>query len=64
VLTLGVGLFLINMAMLALTAWIVSGFGVGGFWSVAGGTIVVWLVNVVVHLVTERARDERRPRDE
>jgi putative membrane protein len=64
VVTLGVGLFLINMAMLALTAWVVPGFGVGGFWSVAGGTIVVWLVNVVVHLVTERARDERRPRDE
>lgn len=60
VLTLGVGLFLINMAMLALTAWVVPGFGVGGLWSVAGGTVIVWLVNVVVHLVTERALGERR----
>jgi putative membrane protein len=65
VLTLGVGLFLINMAMLALTAWIVAGFGVGGFWSVAGGTAIVWIVNLVVHLVVDRAfeRDERRRDD-
>lgn len=63
VLTLGVGLFFVNMAMLALTAWIVPGFGVGGFWSVAGGTIVVWLVNLAVQFVTERAFEDERRRE-
>src|SRR6266545_5175452 len=43
--TLGVALFFINMAMVALTAWLVPGFGVGGFWSVAGTTLIVWAAN-------------------
>ena len=60
VLTLGVGLFLINMAMLALTAWLVPGFGVGGFWSVAAGTVIVWLVNLAVNLVVDRFKGEER----
>jgi putative membrane protein len=62
VLTLGVALFFINMAMLAFTAWVVPGFGVGGFWSVAGGTVIVWLVNLVVHVALERLleKDDRR----
>jgi putative membrane protein len=46
-LTLGVLLFFINMAMLALTDWIVSGFDIEGFWTYVGATIVVWLVNAV-----------------
>ena len=65
VLTLGAALFLINMAMVALTAWLVSGFHVGGFWSVAGTTAIVWLVNVLVNAAVERIRGdsrERRPR--
>src|SRR5919204_5039905 len=49
ILTLGVALFFINMAMLALTAWLVPGFGVGGFWSVAAGTVIIWAVNLVVN---------------
>jgi putative membrane protein len=55
ILTLGVALFFINMAMLALTAWLVPGFGVGGFWSVAGGTAIVWAVNLAVHFAVDRA---------
>jgi putative membrane protein len=56
VLTLGVALFFINMAMLALTAWIVPGIEVGGFWSVAKGTIVIWAVNVALELMGLRKR--------
>jgi putative membrane protein len=65
VLTLGVGLFLINMAMLALTAWLVPGFGVGGFWSVAAGTAIVWFVNLVVNVGADRltGRDRKRRRN-
>jgi putative membrane protein len=62
ILTLGVALFFINMAMLALTAWLVPGFGVGGFWSVAGGSAIVWAVNLAVHYAVDRVRKQRRPR--
>jgi putative membrane protein len=55
ILTLGIALFFINMAMLALTAWIVPGFEVGGFWSVAAGTVIVWFVNLVVGFIVDRA---------
>ena len=58
VLTLGVGLFFVNMACVALTAWLVSGFGVGGFWSVAGTTVMVWLVNLLVNAIVKRSREE------
>jgi|SRR5215213_547190 len=58
VVTLGLGLFLVNMACVALTAWLVGGFGVGGFWSVAGTTVIVWLVNLLVNAIVKRGRDE------
>ena len=45
VVTLGIFLFLINIGMLYLTAWIVSGFDIDGFWSGAAAAIVVSLVN-------------------
>lgn len=61
ILTLGLALFLVNMAMVALTAWLVPGFGVGGFWSVAGTTAIVWAANVIVQAAAERTRG-RRPR--
>jgi putative membrane protein len=54
ILTFGVALFFINMAVLALTAWIVPGFDVGGFWSVAVGTVIIWLVNVVINFGLDR----------
>jgi putative membrane protein len=55
VITLGLSLFLVNMAMFALTAWIVDDLEVGGFWSVAGGTLIIWLVDLVVNAVWSRA---------
>ena len=58
ILTLGLALFLVNMACVALTAWLVPGFGVGGFWSVAGTTVIVWFVNLLVNAVVSRARRE------
>jgi putative membrane protein len=48
VVTLGIFLFLINIGMLYLTAWIVSGFDIEGFWSGAGAAIVVSLVNALL----------------
>jgi putative membrane protein len=60
VVTLGVALFFINMAMVALTAWLVPGFGVGGFWSVAGTTLIVWVANLLVQAGVERVEKRRK----
>jgi putative membrane protein len=61
ILTFGIALFFINMAMFALTAWIVPGFEVGGFWSVALGTVIIWAVNLVIDLITGRMRRRDQP---
>jgi putative membrane protein len=61
IITLGIGLFLINMAMIALTAWITPGFAVDGFWAAAKATIVIWLVNA---LLGGFWPDDDRPRHE
>ena len=52
IITLGLGLFLVSMAMIALTSWLVPGFDAGGFWSVAEATVIVWLVNVALDLAS------------
>jgi putative membrane protein len=51
VLTLGVALFFVNLLMLVLTAWLLPEFHIDGFWSAVAGTIVVWLVNLVVYAI-------------
>ena len=56
ILTFGIALFFINMAMFALTAWIVPGFDVGGFWSVVQGTIIIWIVNLIIDFAVGRVR--------
>jgi putative membrane protein len=48
ILTLGVAYFFVNVLMLLLTDWVVDDFEAGGFWTVVGATIVIWLVNVVI----------------
>jgi putative membrane protein len=46
-LTLGVMWFLVAMFILWLTDVIVSGLTIDGFWTLVGGTIVVWLVGAI-----------------
>ena len=41
VLTLGVALFFVSLVMLLLTSWLVDGFGIDGFWTYVGATIIV-----------------------
>jgi putative membrane protein len=60
ILTLGIGLLVVNAFMLWLTSRIVTGFHVGGFWSTVGGALVVWLVNLALRPWAQRAGDERR----
>jgi len=74
--TLGIAYFFVNVLMLLVTDWVVGDFEAGGFWTVVGATIVIWLVNLVIaaflHDVSRSrarargARDARstsRPRD-
>jgi putative membrane protein len=49
ILTLGLGLIAINVAMLALAEWIAPRFSIDGFWTYVGATIVVSLVNWILH---------------
>jgi putative membrane protein len=48
ILTLGIALFFVSLAMLELTAWLVDGFRIDGFWAAVGATVIVWLVNAVL----------------
>ena len=45
ILSLGLGLFLINALMLYLTSLIVPAFQIGGFWSALGGAVIIFVVN-------------------
>jgi putative membrane protein len=45
--TFGIAWFFVAMFILWLTSLIVSGFHIEGFWTLAGATVVVWLVGAV-----------------
>ena len=62
ILTLGVAYFFVNVLMLLVTDWVVDDFEAGGFWTVVGATIVVWLINVIISAAVHdwRRRGERR----
>ena len=51
IVTLGLALLLVNAFMLWITDKTVPAFEVDGFWTLFGGAIVVWAVNLVVHHV-------------
>jgi putative membrane protein len=48
ILTLGVAYFFVNVLMLLLTDWVVPDFEAGGFWTVVGATIMIWIVNLII----------------
>ena len=63
ILTLGVAYFFVNVLMLLLTDWVVGDFEAGGFWTVVGATIIIWLVNLVIGAARhDAARARARPR--
>ena len=60
-LTLGFFYLLINIGMVALTAWITPNFSVHGFWSYVGTVFIIWLLNWAVgSLVDEGERSFSR----
>jgi putative membrane protein len=65
IVTLGVAYFFVNVLMLLVTDWVVRDFEAGGFWTVVGATIVIWLVNLVIAALLSdvgRARGGRHER--
>ena len=50
ILTLGVFSLIVNIAMVALTIWILPGVEMG-FWGVVGSTIVISLINGLVNFL-------------
>ena len=63
ILTLGVAYFFVNVLMLLLTDWVVGDFEAGGFWTVVGATIIIWVVNLVIGAARhDFARSRARPR--
>src|SRR6188472_405446 len=59
IVTLGLFLLVINIAMVALAEWIAPNFSIDGFWSYVGTVFVVWVVNWVGHALLDEL--ERRP---
>jgi putative membrane protein len=63
IVTLGFFYFVINIAMVALAAWVTPNFSIDGFWSYVGTVVVVWAVNWIGSQVLEdRGGRARRPR--
>jgi putative membrane protein len=62
VVTLGLFIFVINAAMLWLTAWVAGrldlGFGIdGGFWPAFWGALVISLVSLAISLLIKEEKD-------
>ena len=62
VFTFGIVLFLVNVLMLYITSWIVSGFTIGSFGAAVGAAIIIWFVHLVLEAVfgLNRGRKEKR----
>ena len=50
-LTLGIALFFINILMLYVTHWIVTGFQIADFWAAVWATLLIWGVNWALQIV-------------
>jgi putative membrane protein len=55
-LTLGLGMVVINALLFLLVARLVDGFYVASFWSAVGGAIVVSVTNLILNVFTRGPR--------
>jgi putative membrane protein len=60
IVTLGLFLIVVNIAIVALAEWIAPNFSIDGFWSYVGTVVIVWAVNWIGQSFVDTA--ERRPR--
>ena len=57
IVTLGLFLLAINIAMVALAEWIAPNFSIDGFWTYVGVVVIVWLVNWVANQLIDEFED-------
>jgi putative membrane protein len=57
--TFGFFYLLINIAMVALAAWVAPNFSVHGFWTYVGVVLILWLVNWAVSAFVDRTVGQR-----
>jgi putative membrane protein len=60
IITLGLFLLVINIAMVALAEWIAPNFSIDGFWTYVGVVVIVWLVNWVCYQALDSLEGDRR----
>ena len=60
VLSLGLFLIVVNALLLELTAYLVRGFSVTGFWPAVGGAVVISLVTMILNSLTSDQRPTER----
>ena len=61
VLSLGLFLIVVNALLLELTAYLVKGFSVAGFWPAVGGAVVISLVTTILNAWTSEHRPPEPP---
>ncbi len=59
--TMGLGVFVINAFLFLLVGHIVDGFVVTGFWSALGGSLVLSITTLVANLVVRSSRPPPPP---
>lgn len=59
VLTFGFFYLVLNIAMVALAAWVAPNFTVHGFWTYVGVIVIVWIVNWAVTSFADRTVGRR-----
>jgi putative membrane protein len=65
IVTMGLGVVLINALLFLLVGKLVDGFVVAGFWSALGGSLVVSITNILVSAFVRSAKTEpAQPRGE
>jgi putative membrane protein len=60
IITLGLFLFVINIAMVALAEWVAPNFSITGFWTYVGTVVIIWLVNWFGYTVVDWFESSRR----
>jgi putative membrane protein len=61
IITLGLFLLVINIAMVALAEWIAPNFSIDGFWTYVGVVVIIWIVNWAAYRLIDSVED-RGPR--
>ena len=62
IITLGLFLLVINIAMVALAEWIAPNFSIDGFWTYVGVVAILWLVNWVAYTLIDELEAGRGQR--